>query len=187
MPTVPDAAIAHAVASPARAVDAGELGGRLFFSVAGIGFDAHVASMFDQVQGRRGFRTYVRVTARELWGYRCGLYQVNGGASVGALLITFANSAQFGNGARIAPRARIDDGLLDLVIVEERSRVATLWGLPRLFTGGAERVRGVSIQRVTTAAVESGVPMLFHVDGEPVQGGTRLEARIHPGVLRVAG
>jgi len=34
--------------------------------------------------------------------------------------------------------------------------------------------------------VESEQPMTFHVDGEPVQGGTRLDARVHPGVLRVA-
>ena len=69
---------------------------------------------------------------------------------------------------------------------EERSRMTTLWGLPRLFTGSVDRVRGVSIRKVTSAVVESAAPMLFHVDGEPVQGGTRLEARIHPGVLRVA-
>ncbi|MFN7984197.1 MAG: hypothetical protein U0Q11_20310 [Vicinamibacterales bacterium] len=37
--------------------------------------------------------------------------------------MTFANTTQFGNGARIAPRARLDDGLLDLVLFEERSRL----------------------------------------------------------------
>lgn len=187
LPSQPETAIEHACVSPWRAVDGGQLGGRWFFSVAGVGFDAHVASAFDQSHGRRGFSTYVRITARELWRYRCERYSVDGGEAVGALLVTFANSAQFGNGARIAPGARIDDGLLDLVVFEERSRVATLWGLPRLFTGTVGRVRGVTIRQVTDAVVESDVPMRFHVDGEPVQGGTRLEARIHPGVLRVAG
>ena len=97
-----------------------------------------------------------------------------------------ANTTQFGNGARIAPTARIDDGLLDLVTFEERSRLSTLWGLPSLFTGNAERVPGVLIRKVTGSVVESSTPMLFHVDGEPVQGDTRLEARIHEGVLKVA-
>ena len=55
-----------------------------------------------------------------------------------------------------------------------------------MFTGGVERVPGVSIRQVTEAVIESDLPMLFHVDGEPVQGGTRLEARVHPGILRVA-
>jgi diacylglycerol kinase (ATP) len=182
-----DAAIDYALTAPGKQVDAGTLGGRWFFSVAGIGFDAHVADAFDRDTGRRrGLSTYVRVTARELWRYRCGQYLIDGNAAVTALLITFANSAQFGNGVRIAPSARIDDGVLDMVVFEERSRRATLWGLPRLFTGGVGRIGGVSIRQVTSVSVESTVPMAFHVDGEPVQGGTRLEARIHPAVLRVA-
>ena len=101
----------------------------------------------------------------------------------------FVNSVLFtwiGNGARIAPGARLDDGLLDMVIFEERSRLATLRALPRLFTSGVERVRGVTRRPVTAATVESDLPMVFHVDGEPVQGGTRLEARVRPGVLHVA-
>ena len=74
------------------------------------------------------------------------------------------NSAQFGNGARIAPAARIDDGVLDMVVFEERSRLRTLWGLPRLFTGGVARVSGVSIRHVGEAVVESDRPMLYHVE-----------------------
>jgi len=187
LPSAPSAAIATALAATPRPVDVGELGGRWFFSIAGVGFDARVAEAFDRdIRGRRGFSTYVRLTARELWRYTPGRFQIDGARPVAALLVTFANSAQFGNGARIAPRARIDDGLLDLVVFEERSRLATLCRLPALFTGGVERVPGVSIRQVTEAVVESDVPMVFHVDGEPVQGTTRLEARVHPGVLRVA-
>jgi diacylglycerol kinase family enzyme len=187
VPSEPAAAIDRAMRSPQRCVDAGELGGRLFFSIAGIGFDAHVASAFDRdLAGRRGFSTYARITAQELMRYRCSRYQVDGAAAVAALLITFANSAQFGNGARIAPAAKVDDGALDMVVFEERSRLRTLWGLPRLFTGGVTRVAGVSIRQITEAVVESDAPMVFHVDGEPLQGSTRLEARVHAGILRVA-
>ncbi len=187
VPRRPEAAMVRALTAPPRRIDAGELGGRLFVSVAGIGFDAHVAAQFDRAgTGRRGFSTYVRITARELWRYRCGDYRVDGVSATGALLVTFANSAQFGNGARIAPGALLDDGLLDMVVFEERSRVATLGALPRLFTGGASQVRGVSVRPVTQATVESDVPMVFHVDGEPVQGGTRLDARVLPGALFVA-
>jgi diacylglycerol kinase (ATP) len=187
IPTDPRRAIAAALGSPVRPVDAGELGGRLFFSIAGIGFDAHVAAAFDREAGpRRGFRSYVRLTTRELWRYRCGTYRVDGASPVSALLLTFANSAQFGNGARIAPEALIDDGLLDLVVFEERSRLTTVRHLPKLFTGGVGGVRGVTIRKVREAVVESDVPMMLHVDGEPLQAGTRVEARVHPGVLKVA-
>jgi len=187
LPADPRRALATALTGPARRVDAGELGGRLFFSVAGIGFDAHVAAAFDREAGpRRGFSSYVRLTTRELWRYRCAQYRVDGGDPVSALLLTFANSAQFGNGARIAPAAQIDDGLLDLVVFEERSRLTTVRHLPKLFTGGVERVRGVTIRKLREAIVESELPMTFHVDGEPVEGGRRLEARVRPGALNVA-
>ena len=186
LPTSPDAALAHALSAPVRLIDAGTLGGRWFFSIAGVGFDAHVAAAFDRDGGRRGLAGYIRITARELWRYECLQYRIDARPPLRALLLTFANTTQFGNGARIAPSARIDDGLLDLVTFEERSRFLTLWGLPSLFTGHAERVPGVSIRKVTASVVESSTPMLFHVDGEPVQGETRLDARIHAGVLKVA-
>lgn len=103
-----------------------------------------------------------------------------------ALLVTIANSAQFGNGARIAPGARVDDGRLDLVIVEEQSRWRTIWALPRLFSGSADRVPGCSIRRIERATIQCDRSMVFHVDGEPVQGGAQLRARVHPGALLVA-
>jgi diacylglycerol kinase family enzyme len=187
LPTSPDAALARALSSPVRLIDAGTLGGRWFFSIAGIGFDAHVAAAFDRDGGRRGLAGYMRITARELWCYQCLEYSIDGAAPLRALLLTFANTTQFGNGARIAPSARLDDGLLDLVTFEERSRFLTLWSLPSLFTGNAERVPGLSIRKLASAVIESRTPMLFHVDGEPVQGDTRLEARIHASALRVAG
>ena len=186
LPLTAEAALQAALTATPRAIDAGQLDGRWFFSLAGIGFDAHVAAAFDRHDGSRGFANYVRITVRELRRYTCGTYRVNGGDPVRALLVTFANSGQFGNGARIAPDARIDDGQLDLVVFQERSRLSTVLALPKLFTGGAASVRGVTIKRVETAVVESDAPMGFHVDGEPCTGGTRLEARVYPGVLRVA-
>jgi YegS/Rv2252/BmrU family lipid kinase len=187
IPQRPALAIAVAVKASPRAIDAGELGGRPFFNMAGIGFDAHVASRFDR-SARRGLATYVRVSARELATYRSATYCIGNGDTTSdrrALLVTFANSPQFGNGARIAPSARLDDGRLDLVVFEEVSRLATLCSIPRLFTGGAAGIRGLSVQQIERATIESDTPMTFHVDGEPVQGGTQLEARVLPAALKV--
>jgi diacylglycerol kinase (ATP) len=185
----PERAIRNALSATPRPIDAGELGGRLFFSIAGVGFDAHVASCFErEFVGRRGFSGYFLIAARELVSYKPSTYRIGGAgaAPLQALLVTLANSSQFGNGARIAPDARVDDGKLDLVVIEEVSRLKTLCGLPRLFTGGIARQAGVSIRRIERTTIESEHPMCFHVDGEPVQGGTRLDARVHHGVLQVS-
>jgi diacylglycerol kinase family enzyme len=181
--------IADALGATPRAIDVGTLGDRMFFSIAGVGFDAHVARCFDRdLVGRRGFVGYARITARELLPYRSGDYRLEGDVNQAVhrgFLVTLANSAQFGNGVRVAPGARVDDGRLDLVVLEEASRFATMCALPRLFTGGAARMRGVSIRQVQRITIESDQPMTFHVDGEPVDGGTHLEGRVHPGALRV--
>ena len=184
----PDVAIAEALAATPQPMDVGEIEGRLFVNIAGIGVDAFVASRFSLTR-RRGFLGYVGITATALVTYVPTLYRITSGGTrvdARAVLVTIANSAQFGNGARIAPGARVDDGLLDLVVLEERWRLATLSQLPRLFNGTVERIRGCTIQRIREVTVEAELPMIFHVDGEPVIGGTQLHARVHPGALRVA-
>ena len=171
-----------------RPIDVGEIDGRLFVNMAGIGFDAHVAHGFATAT-RRGFIGYAAIAARALTSYVPQRYRVTiGGVETAhrAIVVTIANSAQFGNNARIAPGALLDDGELDLVVVEERSRIATLAQLPRLFNGGVARVPGCTIRRITEVTIECDTPMAYHVDGEPVSSGTRLRARIHPGALRVA-
>jgi diacylglycerol kinase (ATP) len=185
----PERAITDAIGATARTIDAGELGGRLFFNIAGVGFDAHVAACLDRdASGRRGFAAYARIAARELWTYRPAGYRIDGRVTTRrVLLVTLANSSQFGNGARIAPAARLDDGRLDFVLFEESSRLSTLLAVPRLFTGGLSGLRGASTRQIERVTIGSGSedPMTFHVDGEPVQGGTCLEGRVHPHALRV--
>jgi diacylglycerol kinase (ATP) len=184
----PQRALADAFDATPRRIDVGEVEGRLFVNIAGIGVDAFVASRFSLAR-RRGFLGYINITVRALATYVPTTYRMTSGAAcvtARALLVTIANSAQFGNGARIAPGARLDDGLLDLVVVEERWRMATLAQLPRLFTGTADRIRGCTRQQIREVTIEADEPMTFHVDGEPVVGGTRVHARVHPAALRVA-
>lgn len=184
----PERAIADALQAVPQPMDLGEIDGHLFANMAGIGFDAHIASRFATAT-RRGFVGYASITARALTSYVPQRYRVTtGGVETAhrAILVTIANSAQFGNNARIAPGARVDDGELDLVVMEERSRIATLCQMPRLFNGTIERVRGCTIRRVREATIASDAPMVYHVDGEPVAGGTSLRVRVHPGALMVA-
>jgi YegS/Rv2252/BmrU family lipid kinase len=189
-PTAADA-IGHAMSAEPRRIDVGELGDRLFVNVAGVGFDAHVARRFAASGRRRGLLTYATTSAKALTTYRPAHYTITTPevcVHVRALLVTVANSAEFGNGACIAPGARVDDGWLDLVVMEERARFArlrTVWNLRRLFNGTVERAPGCSIRQVRQATIESDQPMAYHVDGEPMAGGTSLRVRIYPGALNV--
>jgi diacylglycerol kinase (ATP) len=189
LPAEPARALNRALAGAARAIDAGEIEGRLFVNVAGVGFDAAVAARFAAPSNtRRGLSAYVWLTARTLLDYRTCDYTITAdGASLRtrALLVTLANGPEFGNRTRIAPSAKVDDGRLDVVVVEERSRLDTLGQLPYLFAGRIERSRLWSSRQAAEVTVEGDRPLAFHVDGEPAQGGTTLTARIRPGALRV--
>lgn len=188
----PAAAIAASLKAEPRPIDVGELGGRLFVNVAGIGIDAYVAARFnDPANVKRGLLSYARLTGPALFGYAPATYRItsdSGGTRVvnRAVLLSLANGTQYGNNARLAPTARLDDGLLDLVVVEERSRLRTLLAVPRLFNGTADRVPGCAMTRIRRATIECETPMIFHVDGETASGGTSLVARVHPGALRIA-
>jgi YegS/Rv2252/BmrU family lipid kinase len=172
-----------------RRMDAGELDGRLFFNVAGIGLDARIAHQFAKTGlVRRGLRRYAEITLSELFTFEPDEHTVatdNTTVRVRALLIAIANARQYGHGAVIAPDARIDDGRLDVVIVNHRSIGATLLQLPRLFTGSVTSVPGVTVTRAAEVEVTSARRVLYHVDGEPFVGGVSLKARVFPGALKI--
>ena len=188
IPFDPANAIERAVRLPSRRIDAGELGERLFFNAGGVGLDAHVAALVSTRINHRGLLPYLRAGAGDLMRYRPTEYVVvaDGQTStVSALLIAFANSKQWGFGAAIAPTASPTDGWLEMVIVEDRKVLGNLTRLPSLFLDRIDRQDGVMTLRVREATIESSAPLLFHVDGEAVQGAERLSARVHPGALEI--
>lgn len=188
-PHDPLAALASAFDGTTRAIDAGTMAGKPFFNIAGIGFDARIARLFNERgAGRRGPLPYLVIGIREGCRYSGVEYSVDLDGDrrrVRALLIAFANGREYGMGARIAPLAELDDGLLDATIVEYRPILARFWDARHLATGTAHRARSVSVKRVTHAVIESDGPMEFHVDGELGIAEKRIEVGILPGALKV--
>ncbi|HEX2443666.1 MAG TPA: diacylglycerol kinase family protein [Vicinamibacterales bacterium] len=188
--TEPEEAFARAVRAEPKWIDAGEVNGRFFLNLVGIGFDALVARTFHELAaGRRGALPYVTIGLRAILTYRAQRYRlVLDGApplDTTALLVVFANARQYGSGAIIAPRARVDDGRLDAVIVDDRSLVKHLWRVRHLFRGTADRAEGAITQTVERALIESEAPMAIHADGEPIAPATHAEVRVIPGAIRV--
>ena len=189
IPFDPAKAFQVALSGRERVIDAGELDGRLFFNIAGLGLDARVAHEFaSNGLVRRGFARYLEIAARELFSFVPDEHAIvaDGVATQSrALLIALANGRQYGNGAVIAPRARLDDGMLDLVVVAHRSPLAILLQTPMLFAGRAGDLPGVTMTPVAAVEITSARPVLYHVDGEPFVGGASIVARARPNALRV--
>lgn len=189
LPADPARALAVAAGGSERRIDAGALNDQLFFNIGGIGLDARVAERF-AARGaqRRGFGAYLRISAGELWRYQPREYTitVDGERLVrSALMITLANSRQFGNGAQIAPRARLDDGALELVVVGNQSLLRVAARIPALFRGTLTAAPGLDMRRLQTAEISSSGAFGFHVDGEPREASDAVRVTTHPGVLTV--
>jgi diacylglycerol kinase (ATP) len=189
LPLEPRAAFEVALAARRRRIDAGELGGHLFFNVAGAGLDADVAHRFAATGlARRGLRMYVMQSLRALLSYRAMpvTLDVDGIThEVRPLLVAFANARQYGNGALIAPRARVDDGKLDVVVIDDRSLPAILYRVPALFGGRLAEVPGVAMHRAATAVLTAPGLIRYHVDGEPCEAHGSLQAAARPSALVV--
>jgi YegS/Rv2252/BmrU family lipid kinase len=188
LPVRPAAALARALAGSARKIDVGEFGGRRFFNVAGIGFDAAVAARFNRQGHARGPLAYVRSIAPRFLSYEAVpcIIEADGESSAqSVLMVTIANCREFGSHAVIAPHARPDDGLLDLVVIPDRSPVDRLSLVPHVFAGTIDRAAGVLMRRATRVRIASDRPLPFHVDGEPHDGAQVVEAHILPGALIV--
>jgi YegS/Rv2252/BmrU family lipid kinase len=186
-----DSAAALDIACSGReiVIDAGEIDGRLFFNLAGVGLDARVAHRF-AVKGleRRGFSRYMQITIRELIEYAPDFLTVttpSSSVTAPVLLVAIANGRQYGNGAIIAPNARLDDGRLDVVIVRHRSALRALLEMPLVFMGRAQNVGGVTMEAAETVEITSPHPVVYHLDGEPIAGTLSLHARARPRALRV--
>ena len=183
----PHAALRAALTGTERPLDVGQINGRAFFNLAGIGFDARVARRFNQLT-RRGGLPYLLIGLHEGLTYRGQQYRVhldNQPHDMRAFLIVFANGQQYGNNAVIAPGARFDDGLLDALIVDARPFFPQLWRARRLFMGRDKAVPGIVRQPVRHAIVESDAPIEIHLDGECFDGGRRVEVSVLEGALRL--
>lgn len=188
-PREPRAALAAAFDGETRTIDAGMMAGRPFFNIAGIGFDARVARLFNaRGAGRRGAWPYVVIGLREGCRYGGAEYTVDLDGDrrrLRALLISFANGREYGMGARIAPFAQLDDGLLDATVVESRPLLTRFWHARHLALGTPHHAPSVSVRQVRQAVVDAEFPMEFHVDGEPGLIHGPVEVRILPGALKV--
>ncbi len=194
VPREPRSALPRALLGPPVAIDAGRCdtgaGSSFFANIASAGISGLVDEKVNAVPGR-GATAFLRSTLAALREYRCGPVAV---ALDGdpwfegpLLLLAVANGTTFGKGMRVAPAARVDDGMFDVVLAGDLSRAQIAALLPRLYIGlhlGSRHVRHARAARVTVRPL-APLPV-FDMDGEPYAS---CEAEFHvlPAALRIAG
>jgi diacylglycerol kinase (ATP) len=172
------------------AMDMGKIGDRYFLEAAGIGLDAGLFGYFDRLEsgGRRmGVLRSVWRFLRQLGSPRVVVEHDHGHIRARAPMVSVANGPYVGAAYAIAPHARIDDGLLDVVVFRGTSIPRLLVHLA-LIAGGRplpppRQARTVRAEWVRVHAIRRR-PLPVHADGSPI-GVTPVELRSAPAALRV--
>ena len=183
----PRLALKTALTGPTRLIDSGANDGRLFVNVAGVGFDAHLADVFNHLQVR-GSWSYFSSGSRELLAYSSSRYKVSSDRqcfTMDAFLVTIANGPEYGLGAKIAPMASFDDAALNLISVASRNPVSLLLQSRRLFSGKIHCLPEVHFISGAAMEIFADHPLKFPVDGEIYEGKERLLVRVRPSSLCV--
>ncbi len=99
-------------------------------------------------------------------------------------MLAVANAPAYGGGMRMAPRAQLDDGLLDFIRIRNAGRLRLLRSLHRVYSGAHVSMPEVEYIQASEARIESDPPLPVYADGEPVAH-TPITVGIAPRPLRV--
>ncbi|HWS48252.1 MAG TPA: sphingosine kinase, partial [Acidimicrobiia bacterium] len=142
--------------------------------VTASGFDAEANRWANTVQRLSGTSLYIAAVLRTLAVYKPYPFRltVDGDThDVKAWLVAVGNGPAYAGGMRVAPAARLDDGLLDVTVVGAMSRPQFLWNFPKVFKGNHvhhEMVLTFRGAHVHLEALDDSVPMEVYADGERV-------------------
>jgi diacylglycerol kinase (ATP) len=197
------AVLADAIAAgPTRELDAAQVSYRLedgteqrrhVLNIASLGISADIARAVNASPKRllTGKGLFAWHTLRELARYR-GVelsVRVDGAAvfSGPSALVAVANNHSFAGGMMIAPDARMDDGLLDVVVVRDAPRLTLIRALRLVYDGSHRRLDLCSFHRGSTVEIAASSRKAgLEIDGETA-GFTPVSVRVLPRALRLRG
>lgn len=168
-------------------IDSGTINDRPFFTTAGIGFDAYISSVFAGNE-KRGLKTYMELVLKEVLNYKHLPVKasINGKAfETDCYVMAFANAAQYGNNAFIAPMAVIHDGLLDVCLVRQLDLLKALDLSYCMLTKQIANASSAEYFKTNAIEVETDEPMMYHADGEYIGKANDFKVKLEPLSLKV--
>jgi YegS/Rv2252/BmrU family lipid kinase len=171
-----------------RTVDVAEVDGRTFLGIASYGFDSDCQDLANATKVVRGQAVYAYSALRTLAAWKAVdlTFTADGGAprTVSGYAVAACNSGVFGGGMALAPDADLADGLLDVVVTSDASKLHFLRGLPKVFKGTHLADPNIELFRAAELHVDAERPFAIYADGDPI-GMTPATIRAVPQALRV--
>jgi diacylglycerol kinase (ATP) len=154
-----------------RPADLATVAGRAYLTVAGAGFDSEVNRVANQrLRWARGRPRYVGAVLAELVVGRPATFELvldGQAARLQAWLVAVANGPSYGGGMRVAPRASLADGLLDVVVIGAIGRLEFLRTFPQVFSGRHVEHPAVAVHRAARVDLDADRTLAVYADGEP--------------------
>jgi diacylglycerol kinase (ATP) len=171
------------------------LGTRTYFcSVAGVGLDSEVARRANELpRWLRGHGGYALTLAPGIFRFRTPSMKIFTPAAAGGwttrsdqptILAAFANTSTYGGGMKIAPRAQMDDGRLDVCVIGGIDPFKLVCMFPTVYFGRHLRIREVDYFQTERLRVETETPLDVYADGEYVCR-TPVEVTVERATLKV--
>lgn len=159
-----------------------------FLNIAGMGFDAAVADRINQgFKSLKGTMAYLAAVVTTLQRYRPLelRIEIDGVVMEELIMLTaIANAQCYGGGMKVAPMASVTDGILDVVLVRDLSRIAFLKAFPKVFKGAHMGHPRVDHYRARHIRLEPRGESPFLIDGE-LSPCRWAEIEVMPGALEV--
>jgi len=169
-------------------IDIIEINDKLCLNVAGIGLDSFVAHSFNNLK-LRGFLPYILLTMKTFLQLRpfhvtikCEGKEI---VSEKLFVLTIANTRQFGNNAFIAPEAKPNDGIIDIVLIKPFPKILGPVFILRLFTKRINKSKYVRHIKTDKEFVIQTDETRFHIDGEPLKISGEIVVKIKREALKV--
>lgn len=156
-------------------------------NAAGCGYDAYIARMM-QAAKTRGIAAYTNLVLREYDRYKCSDYRLilNGHEYFrNAWFIAIANSQQFGYNLAVAPKAKLDDGLIDISIIDKVPLDHVPITAPLAFTNHLDLSQHVEMFRTSELIVEGNRDRWVNIDGEGINIGNAVRFVNHPRSINI--
>ena len=190
IPQDPIAACAVIARGVPRAMDLGEVGGQAFVGIASAGFDSEANRIANEAPAWLGNLVYAYGALRALASWRPARFEIEldppgERLSFTAYTVGACNSKTYGGGMRAAPDAMLDDGLLEVVVLESIGKLAFLTKiLPKVFKGTHVELPSVHVFRAAEVEISADRPFTMYADGDPI-GELPLRVRAVRGAVSV--
>lgn len=171
-----------------RPIDVGRERDRHFVSVLGIGFPSIVADEANSIRWLRGSPAFFFAVYKALHRLRAVPLEIrldSGTIEMKCVAVLVQNTPYTGGGLLMAPEADVDDGILDVVLVDDIGKLNLMINFPRVYRGGHFAHPSFTAHRTRAVEVRSAESLPKMFDGD-LHGRTPLEAEVVPRGIRIA-